>query len=140
MTHGVSIKGTFQINGHNLEIQQLAKMIAYVSFEELYPWLTVKQTLFFMSAFKKSATGTFKIENMVWFSNYKLFKLLFSIKMLNLRLFIISSCCKIFQEKITSLFYYFMKFLIASNHLWLRFFSFLFSIFQKLFSNFLSFK
>lgn len=63
--------GEFEINGNSLRPKAFAERVSYVSNDDLYPRLTVKQHLHLMSSFVKPATDAFKTKNMVSFLGHR---------------------------------------------------------------------
>uniref|UniRef100_F1KW38 ATP-binding cassette sub-family G member 8 n=3 Tax=Ascaris suum TaxID=6253 RepID=F1KW38_ASCSU len=59
------LEGDFAINGNQVNAQQFGDRVALVDTHDLFPLLTVKETLKISSAFVKPATDAFKIDSMV---------------------------------------------------------------------------
>ncbi|KAK6103087.1 hypothetical protein QQG55_11140 [Brugia pahangi] len=59
------INGIIENNGHKMNINEFGDRVAYVNAQNVYPWLTVAQTLYLQSLFVTSDRNTFNNVNMM---------------------------------------------------------------------------
>ncbi|CAG9532050.1 unnamed protein product [Cercopithifilaria johnstoni] len=65
MSHKYSISGVLENNGHKISIDKFGDRVAYVNTDNIYPWLTVAQTIRLRSLFVASNANTFKNVNAI---------------------------------------------------------------------------